>query len=180
MRSPFAINEASRLYFIFLRHDLVNVWFYKMVAQKKKENEGFFKCFVEKDLLAYKAFSFFIYGGFGALYPFLPLYFKSYGLSSLLAGTIVGIRPLIQFVGAPFWTELAERFQVKKLFLCGGILAWIVKALLLWAVIPKHQLCIQTYTNSSTNISYISSRDFVAEKRLLKRLNFNGKSTSIK
>ena len=123
--------------------------------EPNKEKSAIFKCFLEKDLFAYKAFSFFIYGGFGAFYPFLPLYFKLYGLSSFQAGIIVGIRPLIQFIGAPFWSEIGERFQKKKSILMVGILAWILKAVLLWAVEPKYQTCTEFYTNTSTNMTKI-------------------------
>jgi len=87
------------------------------------------------------------------------LYFKSFGLSSFQSGLTVGIRPLIQFIGAPLWAELGERHQTKKLILLGGLLAWIIKGVLLWSVNPKYQLCIKTSTNAVTNVSSIYSRN---------------------
>ncbi|XP_031566780.1 major facilitator superfamily domain-containing protein 6-like [Actinia tenebrosa] len=118
-----------------------------------------FKCNVERDLFAYKGFSFFLYGAFGSFYPYLLLYFKQYGLSSFQAGSIVGIRPLIQLFGAPFWTAIGERFKAERIVLMCGVLAWLIKALILLFVTPHKQLCVENYTNSTNNITSVYTSD---------------------
>ena len=131
----------------------------KKNKKRRGQQSSLFKCFFEADYLVFKGFCFFIYGAYGGFIPYLPLYFKQLFLRASHAGLIVGIRPLIQCVGAPFWGVLADRFHAGKVIFLGSIIAWIVKAFLLLAVRPKHQYCIEMYTNQSGNVSYVYAYD---------------------
>ena len=135
----------------------------KAREKKNKKNpqqtSSFFRCFFEADYLVFKGFCFFIYGAYGGFIPYLPLYFKQLFLRASHAGIIVGIRPLIQCIGAPFWGILADRFRAGKVIFLGSVIAWIVKAFLLLAVRPKHQYCIELYTNRTGNLSYVYAYD---------------------
>ena len=116
------------------------------------------------DLSIYKLFCLLLYGSYGSLYPYLPLYFKQLGLGANQAGLIVGIRPVVQCLGAPFWGILADRYKAGRIILMGGIMAWIVKAFLILAVRPNNQQCIQVYVNKSGN----ESHTFIFVKNLWK------------
>ena len=105
------------------------------------------------DLFIYKFFCLLLYGSYGGLYPYLPLYFKQLGLGANQAGTIVGIRPVVQCLGAPFWGTLADRYKAGRIILMGGVMAWVVKAFLILAVQPQNQQCIEVYVNVSGNRS---------------------------
>ena len=123
--------------------------------RKNLRQSSYFKCFYEADYLLFKGFCFFIYGAYGGFIPYLPLYFKQLFLGASYAGIIIGIRPLIQCIGAPFWGVIADRYHAGKVIFLGSVIAWIVKAFVLLAVRPQNQHCIETYTNETANVSYI-------------------------
>lgn len=126
----------------------------KPITQSSKiQRLLFLKFFDNSDLVIYKLFCLLLYGSYGSLYPYLPLYFKQLGLGANQAGLIVGIRPVVQCLGAPFWGTLADRYKAGRIILMGGIMAWIVKAFLILAVRPSNQQCIQVYVNKSGNES---------------------------
>lgn len=127
----------------------------KAGKSQKPIDRGLFGCFLDADLLAYKGFCFFLYGAYGGFIPYLPLYFKQLGLGAHFAGMIVGIRPLIQCVGAPFFGVLADRFHAGKAIFLGGTFAWIIKALMILAITPHHQHCIKILENNTANASYV-------------------------
>ena len=111
------------------------------------------RCSVDKDLTAYKVFCFFLYGAYGSLLPYLPLYFKQLGIHAFEAGVIIGVRPMVQIIAAPFYGALADRYHIGKQLLLGGVLGWIIKALLLLSVRPQNQDCISIYTNVTVNVT---------------------------
>ena len=132
-----------------------NKWSKKM----RRPPTSYFRCFFDVDFLIFKGFSFFIYGAYGGLTPFLPLYFKQLALGASYVGLIVGIRPLIQCIGAPFWGVLADRYRAGKIIFIGSLFAWIAKALVILSVRPHNQHCITIYTNTSANKSYVHVYD---------------------
>ena len=127
----------------------------KASTEEPEENLGLFSCFFDADLLAYKGFCFFLYGAYGGFIPFLTLYFKQLGIQANYAGTLVGIRPLIQCIGAPFFGVLANRFHAGKVLLLGGIFAWILKALMILAITPHDQHCIKLLENKTSNQTFV-------------------------
>ena len=116
-------------------------------------------------LLPYKVFYFVFFAGFG-LWPYLPLYFKQLGLSASEAGLLAGIRPIIQFIGSPFWSLLADKFKARKGVLLFSIIAWLVMTLSLLIPVPRKTYCEEL---GPTNVSALSnsSADFphAREKR---------------
>lgn len=131
----------------------------KKRRRKNPKESSYFKCFYDSDYLVLKGFCFFIYGAYGGFIPYLPLYFKQLFLGASYAGIIIGIRPLIQCIGAPFWGVLADRYHAGKVIFLGSVIAWIVKAFLLLAVRPQNQHCIEMYMNSTANVSYVYAYD---------------------
>lgn len=131
----------------------------------KTQQSSYFKCFYEADYLLFKGFCFFLYGAYGGFIPYLPLYFKQLFLGASYAGIIVGIRPLIQCIGAPFWGVIADRYHAGKIIFLGSVIAWIVKAFVILAVRPHDQHCIEMYRNKTTNESYVYAYDLWTEAK---------------
>lgn len=121
--------------------------------EEQKEKSSFlerlkiFGCTVQ--LFHYKALFFASYGAFGCLMTFLPLYFKQLGLSAAQTGLLVGIRPLCQAIGAPFWGILADKYKRRKTILVLGASAWLIKNMLILVIRPSHQVCVATVGNES-------------------------------
>lgn len=135
------------------------------ISEEKKEKPSFrerFKIFgCTVDLFHYKALFFASYGAFGCLMTFLPLYFKQIGLSAAQTGLLVGMRPLCQAIGAPFWGILADKYKRRKAILLLGASAWLIKNMLILAFRPSHQICVVTVGNESN----IAKRDTLVDPR---------------
>ncbi|XP_031566779.1 major facilitator superfamily domain-containing protein 6-like [Actinia tenebrosa] len=114
-------------------------------------------CLLDPDLLASQAFCLFLYASCGAIAPYLPLYFKQFGLKPYHVGVILGLAPIVQCLVSPIWTVVANKWHVQKLVFLTGVLSFVVKLLLILAVQPRKQYCLQSYVNSTTNLSYIRS-----------------------
>ena len=127
--------------------------------KKRPQQSTFFKCFFEADYLVFKGFCFFLYGAYGGFIPYLPLYFKQLFLGASYAGIIIGIRPLVQCIGAPFWGIIADRYHAGRVIFLGSVIVWIVKAFVLLAVRPHNQHCIELYANHTSNLSYVYAYD---------------------
>ena len=77
------------------------------------------------DLVVSKVFYFFFFAAFGSLFPLLGVYFKQLGMTPTQTGVIVGFRPFIEFVSAPWWGGIADRFRMGKHLLMISITCWI-------------------------------------------------------
>lgn len=106
-----------------------------------------------QDLLISKTFYFFFFSAFGSLFPLMAVYFKQLGMNATQSGIVIGIRPLIEFLSAPFWGSLADRFQKGKLMLLFSLSCWIVFTLSLAFVQPPASSCIK-FHNSSYHVLY--------------------------
>lgn len=65
---------------------------------------------VDQELLFVKTFYFFFYSAFGSLFPLMGVYFKQMGMNPLQGGLLIGIRPFVEFLSAPFWGSYADRW----------------------------------------------------------------------
>lgn len=65
---------------------------------------------VDQELLTVKTFYFFFYSAFGSLFPLMGVYFKQMGMNAGQCGLLIGLRPFIEFLSAPFWGSLADRW----------------------------------------------------------------------
>lgn len=117
-------------------------------------------CLLNPDWLISQAFCIFLYGSFGAITPYLPLYFKQYNLAPYQVGIILGLSPIIQCLVSPVWTALATKWHAQKLVFLAGVMSLLVKLLLFLAVQPHRQYCTESYVNSTTNVTYERSMPF--------------------
>ncbi|PSN57417.1 Major facilitator superfamily domain-containing protein 6 [Blattella germanica] len=66
---------------------------------------------VDQELLTVKTFYFFFYSAFGSLFPLMGVYFKQMGMNPGQCGLLIGSRPFVEFLSAPFWGSLADRYS---------------------------------------------------------------------
>ncbi|KAK2562474.1 Major facilitator superfamily domain-containing protein 6 [Acropora cervicornis] len=94
------------------------------------------RCFpvFDKRTCVSRAFYTSFYVAIGALFPYLPVYFKQLKLSSHQNGILIGIRPLIQFCATPLWGACADKFHKSKTILLISVLGWLVSNFLLLLV----------------------------------------------
>lgn len=71
--------------------------------------EYFFGGAINRELLIAKAFYFCFFSAFGSLLPLMAIYFKNMGMTPTQAGILIGIRPFVGYLSAPFWADLADR-----------------------------------------------------------------------
>lgn len=64
---------------------------------------------VSQELLIAKTFYFFFFSAFGSLFPLMAVYFKQMGLNPGQTGFLIGCRPFVEFIAAPFWGSIADR-----------------------------------------------------------------------
>lgn len=104
---------------------------------------------VDQELLIVKSFYFFFYSAFGSLFPLMGVYFKQMGMNAGQCGFLIGIRPFVEFLSAPFWGSLADRWQKGKLLLLLSLSAWIVFTVPLGSIQPPPTSCIEVKDNST-------------------------------
>ncbi|XP_071103887.1 major facilitator superfamily domain-containing protein 6-like isoform X2 [Haliotis cracherodii] len=97
---------------------------------------------VNRDLLICKLFYFFFFGAFGSLFPLLAIYFKQLGMNPSQSGVLIGFRPFIEFLSAPFWGGIADRYKRAKELLLFSLFCWIIFTLAIAFVTPPAERCI--------------------------------------
>ncbi|GIY39928.1 major facilitator superfamily domain-containing protein 6 [Caerostris darwini] len=95
-----------------------------------------------QDLLISKTFYFFFFSAFGSLFPLLAVYFKQMGMNATQSGFLIGVRPFVEFLAAPFWGSMADRFRKGKIMLLFSLLSWIVFTLALAFIQPAASSCV--------------------------------------
>ncbi|VDO03431.1 unnamed protein product [Rodentolepis nana] len=116
----------------------------------KKELLEWFHSPINRSLLIFKLFYFLFYAAFGSLFPLLSIYFKQLGMNATQCGALGGARSLVEWVGAPFWSGLADRWKKGKLFLMISLLCWIVFTLGLGFVRPQPEGCLVSVSGSTS------------------------------
>lgn len=104
---------------------------------------------VDPELLTVKTFYFFFYSAFGSLFPLMGVYFKQMGMNAGQCGLLIGTRPFVEFLSAPFWGGLADRWRKGRALLLASLGAWIVFTLPLSWVQPGAVACVVPYNASA-------------------------------
>lgn len=108
--------------------------------------------YVNKDLLICKLFYFFFFSAFGSLYPLLAIYFKQLGMNATQSGILIGFRPFIEFLSAPFWGGIADKTRKWYHLTLFSLLCWIVFTLAMAFVKPPHKACVGDGNITETDI----------------------------
>ncbi|EFX62423.1 hypothetical protein DAPPUDRAFT_120249 [Daphnia pulex] len=104
--------------------------------------EYFFGGPVNRELLIAKAFYFCFFSAFGSLLPLMAIYFKNMGMTPTQAGILIGIRPFVGYLSAPFWADLADRFKKGRIMLLGSLAAWIIFNVPIGFIRPPATSCL--------------------------------------
>lgn len=126
---------------------------------------------VDQELIIVKSFYFFFYSAFGSLFPLMGVYFKQMGMNAGQCGFLIGIRPFVEFLSAPFWGSLADRWQRGKLLLLASLAAWIIFTVPLGSIQPPPTSCMEynnntfTLTSPKGNMRVINKRSITIEQQ---------------
>lgn len=104
---------------------------------------------VDPELLTVKTFYFFFYSAFGSLFPLMGVYFKQMGMNAGQCGLLIGTRPFVEFLSAPFWGGLADRWQKGRTLLLASLGAWVVFTLPLSWVQPGAVACVRPFNSTA-------------------------------
>lgn len=109
---------------------------------------------VDQELLTVKTFYFFFYAAFGSLFPLMGIYFKQMGMNPGQCGLLIGSRPFVEFLAAPFWGSYADRCKKGKKLLLASLAAWIIFTLPLGFIQPPAASCIEKFNNSNYELRF--------------------------
>ena len=78
-------------------------------------------CFgrVNKELLVFKLYYFFLFSALACAKPFLPVFFRHVGMSAEQTGMLLGLQPVARFVGAPLFGGLADKYRKHRAVMLG-------------------------------------------------------------
>ncbi|XP_014233378.1 major facilitator superfamily domain-containing protein 6 isoform X2 [Trichogramma pretiosum] len=127
---------------------------------------------VDQELLTVKTFYFFFYSAFGSLFPLMGVYFKQMGMNAGQCGLLIGIRPFIEFLSAPFWGSWADRWKRGKLILLASLSCWVIFTLPLGFVQPPATSCM-IYKNHTYLISIPDADQKISKRSIQKRSEFS-------
>jgi hypothetical protein len=97
---------------------------------------------INQTLIVPKAFYFFFFAAFGSLFPMMAIYFKQMAMSPTQVGILFGLRPFVEFLSAPFWANIGERWRKGKLILFSSMTCWIVFTLAMGFIKPPVHSCL--------------------------------------
>lgn len=128
---------------------------------------------IDQRVLVPKAFYTFFYTGIGALFPYLPVYFKQLHLTPHETGVLIGVRPLIQFLATPIWGAIADRFCKGKVVLLISVLGWLVSNVLL-ALIPdtRHTRLCDNIVDYDPKMKQLSDSTMLMKRSLSSNVSF--------
>jgi MFS family permease len=130
---------------------------------------------INRKLLVSKIFYFFYWGAVGSFLPLLGVYFKQLGMSPSQSGTLVGCRPMVEFVSAPMLGSLADKLDRRKTLLLFSLVSWISFTFSFAFIKPAPVSC-KKYFLLTKNVSEISKhatlelRDFLGPRTATKTL----------
>ncbi|XP_028391387.1 major facilitator superfamily domain-containing protein 6-like [Dendronephthya gigantea] len=130
---------------------------------------------VNKKFLVSKTFYFFYWGAVGSFLPLLGVYFKQLGMSPSQSGTLVGCRPMVEFISAPMLGSLADKLERRKTLLIFSLISWISFTFSFAFIKPAPVSC-KKYFLLTKNVSEISKhatlelRDFLGPRTATKPL----------
>lgn len=107
---------------------------------------------IDQELLIVKGFYFCFYSAFGSLFPLMGVYFKQMGMNATQCGFLIGSRPFVEFLAAPFWGSLADRWQRGKLLLLASLAAWILFTVPLGSLQPPATSCMEIGKNDTAKL----------------------------
>ncbi|CAF0762968.1 unnamed protein product [Rotaria sordida] len=110
---------------------------------------------VDRTLFYAKLFYFWYFAAFGSLFPLLSIYFKQMGMGPSYCGILMGFRPFVEFVSAPFWSVVSTRFRQAKNILLMALLSWIVFTVAIGLINPPPHSCWREMNSTHQSIERV-------------------------
>lgn len=112
----------------------------------------------EQELIPVKSFYFFFYAAFGSLFPLMGVYFKQMGMNPGQCGILVGMRPFVEFLAAPFWGSYADRCRQGKKLLLASLACWVLFTIPLSFIRPEAINCIERRNATDFVLTYTRTK----------------------
>ncbi|ALC41797.1 CG12858 [Drosophila busckii] len=112
----------------------------------------------ERELIPVKCFYFFFYAAFGSLFPLMGVYFKQMGMNPGQCGILVGMRPFVEFLSAPFWGSYADRCRQGKKLLLASLACWVLFTIPLSFIRPEAINCIERRNATDFVLTYTRTK----------------------
>ncbi|XP_062130863.1 major facilitator superfamily domain-containing protein 6 [Drosophila sulfurigaster albostrigata] len=112
----------------------------------------------EQELIPVKSFYFFFYAAFGSLFPLMGVYFKQMGMNPGQCGILVGMRPFVEFLSAPFWGSYADRCRQGKKLLLASLACWVLFTIPLSFIRPEAINCIERRNATDFVLTYTRTK----------------------
>ncbi len=104
--------------------------------------------------------------GFGIVLPLLPFYAQDFGATPTVVGLVVAVHPAAQFLLAPFWGRLSDRYGRRPILLIGLVgsalsylvfglatsLAWLFVSRIIAGTVGANVPVAQAYIADSTDL----------------------------
>ncbi|XP_063694375.1 major facilitator superfamily domain-containing protein 6-A-like [Bolinopsis microptera] len=81
--------------------------------------------------------NFTVWSTIGSLLPYLPVFYRSIGLSAEQTGFVIALKSLIGGVSCIFWGAFADKFQKRKAVFILSILSWTLFAACMTIIPPN-------------------------------------------
>lgn len=153
-------------------------------AKRTLPFSGSFKS-LNRKLLVSKLFYFCYWGAVGSFFPLLGVYFKQLGMNPSLSGTLVGCRPMVEFISAPVLGTLADRLDKRKFLLMFSLFCWICFTFSFAFIQPAPVTC-RKYFVMTKNVSKITTGETSEVQKFLQpntpseaEPQFNAKSSLV-
>lgn len=157
--TSFSPVSSSMPFFLIINNNFFFLFRYPQAKESTHKIRGRYDIIemlfgsVDQELLTVKTFYFFFYSAFGSLFPLMGVYFKQMGMNPFQCGLLVGARPLVEFLSAPFWGSYADKSRKGKMMLLASLSAWIVFTLPLGFIQPPATSCITRFNDSYYELS---------------------------
>ncbi|OAF70097.1 hypothetical protein A3Q56_02157 [Intoshia linei] len=134
---------------------------------------------IRNPLVLCKMFYFCFFASFGCLFPLVGIYFKQLGLSAAQTGTLIGLRPIFEFICTPIWSKISERYDCKKFLLIMSLISWLAFTISISAVQPPPSYCLSYNGSAVIIIPAFMNKDFVVKGvEDVKKIHKNAFSTT--
>lgn len=103
----------------------------------------------------------------------MGVYFKQMGMNATQSGFLIGSRPFVEFLSAPFWGSLADRWQKGKILLLASLASWIIFTVPLGSIQPPATSCMTIKNNTGVLTTPDTSAGLINKRSVSEKDYYN-------